>query len=173
MGWGENNMVWVAFLGMPFWGCGIPLKPSFGGDFRAKNGVCHLAEFGTPNLPSQKHPPPLPANLPLEQDTPKTPGLEHPQRSSRGGPVTLIIRVPGTPKRGGGFDPQNGGKNSLWGHSGCAWGTPKREVFGVGGCFWGIFWGGVQKPPFFQVRDPQNAIFAPRKHFLVSTRPKR
>ena len=50
---------------------------------------------GGPILPSQKHPPPLPANLPLEQDMAKTPGLEHPQRYSSGGPVTLIIRVHG------------------------------------------------------------------------------
>ena len=69
-----------------------PLKRSFwGGFWGGKWGVFG----GGPILPSQKHPPPLPANLPLEQDMAKTPGLEHPQRYSSGGPVTLIIRVHG------------------------------------------------------------------------------
>ena len=48
---------------------------------------------GYPFLPSQKHPPPLSADMPLEQAVRKTPGLEHPGRSASGGPVTLIIRV--------------------------------------------------------------------------------
>ena len=166
-------MVWVAFLGMPFWGCGIPLKPSFGGDFRAKNGVCHLAEFGTPNLPSQKHPPPLPANLPLEQDTPKTPGLEHPQRSSRGGPVTLIIRVPGTPKRGGSGTPKMGVKTAFGGSFRLRLGHPQKGGFWGGGVFLGHFLGGGPKTPIFPSSGPPKCDFRPPKYFLVSTRPKR
>ena len=136
-------------------------KTIFWGGFPGQKRGLPFGGIRNPEFAIPETPPPLPANLPLEQDTPKTPGLEHPQRYSSGGPVTLIIRVPGTPKRGGGFDPQNGGKNSLWGHSGCAWGTPKREVFGVGGCFWGIFWGGGPKTPIFPSSGPPKCDFRP------------
>ena len=52
-------------------------------------------------MPSQKHPPPLPADLPLEQDMVKTPGLEQYRGYSSGRPVTLIIRVLLHPPGGG------------------------------------------------------------------------
>ena len=159
-------------MGMPFWGCGIPLKPSFGGDFRAKNGVCHLAEFGTPNLPSQKHPPPLPANLPLEQDTPKTPGLEHPQRYSRGGPVTLIIRVPGTPKRGGVGTPKMGVKTAF----GVVPATLPAPPKGVWGGFLGSktgFWGGGTKIPNFPSSGPPKQHFPAPPQFSINPTPER
>ena len=148
-------------MGMPFWGCGIPLKPSFGGDFRAKNGVCHLAEFGTPNLPSQKHPPPLPANLPLEQDTPKTPGLEHPQRSSRGGPVTLIIRVPGTPKRGGVLTPKMGVKTAFGVIPAAPGAPPKGRFLGWGGVFGAFFGEGSKNPHFSKFGTPKMRFSPP------------
>lgn len=68
------------------------------GTFRGPRGgqfctLLHNFKGGLAKLPSQKHPPPLPADLPLEQDMVETPGLEQYRGYSSGGPVTLIIRV--------------------------------------------------------------------------------
>ena len=147
-------------------------KDMFWGGFPGQKRGLPFGGIRNPHFAIPETPPPLPADLPLEQDTPKTPGLEHPQRYSSGGPVTLIIRVPGTPKRGGVWDPQNGGKNSLWGSSRCARGTPKRGLGGVFGVKNGVLGGGTKIPKFPSSGPPKQHFSAPHPN-LVSTRPQK